>query len=668
MCGICLLLSGPGPDAAASQVPVAAAMLELQVDCPPNLSLVLDVISRRGPDATNIHNLSPRGMTFIASVLHIQGTKMCIQPHVDKVGNVLLWNGEVFGVEANPIFDAPSPGMSDTISISNLLHHTLSDAGGGVAEVVLAMSYIHGPYAFVYYHERTRTILYGRDPFGRRSLLVLRQNEQLVAISSVAVDLALPSGAQVWREVSVTGIQQILLHEDSSVSELPSTPWPPSRLRLTRNRARLSEIMPVPGVATKLLQVLRFAVKRRIVTTNASPGVLFSGGIDSVLLAALLHQCMAGNPDQPIELINVTFLGEAGAGDLAQSPDRLAAISALVELKILFPTRPWLLVHVDVEPAERIQHSAQIQKLLVPRETNMDFNIGAAFWFAARGRGYLREYSDLDASKSFEAQVQGRPLLRIGGEGAAKGVGLHAWAAAHEKDEKVRTLCSNPECGKFRKLGCIHASCSRCCYKQQTQMTASMCRVHKSNAVLIGSDALSFPPQCLLREPSMPESVDNPHVCACKVLLVGIGADEQMAGYGRHRTTFIKGGQEALENELSMDMARLWERNLGRDDRVISDNGRESWFPYLDEAVVAFLQSLPISDIADLTLPPGIGEKKILREAAQLLGLESRLVKRAVQFGTGIAKATNRLQLGSNRKGKGSTLMTKHTATGNLTK
>ena len=60
-------------------------------------------------------------------------------------------------------------------------------------------------------------------------------------------------------------------------------------------------------------------------------------------------------------------------------------------------------------------------------------------------------------------------------------------------------------------------------------------------------------------------------------LLVGIGADEQMAGYGRHRTTFLRGGYPALTEELNIDLSRLWLRNLGRDDRCISDHGREAW-------------------------------------------------------------------------------------------
>lgn len=53
--------------------------------------------------------------------------------------------------------------------------------------------------------------------------------------------------------------------------------------------------------------------------------------------------------------------------------------------------------------------------------------------------------------------------------------------------------------------------------------------------------------------------------------------------------------------------------------------------------------------------PAGVGDKKILRLVAKQLGLAmtAEFVKRAIQFGTRVAKITNEQCYGSRRKGKG---------------
>ena len=217
--------------------------------------------------------------------------------------------------------------------------------------------------------------------------------------------------------------------------------------------------------------------------------------------------------------------------------------------------------------------------------------------------------------------------------------------------------------------------CQRCCFNSKAEYQKThhdtidyiVCRVHKDkdtkNVTVSHEESLSSAPlvSTLTSTTDTTKTVCSPtsYRTPCKVVLVGLGADEQMAGYGRHRTVFQSGGERALIDELNKDTARLWQRNLGRDDRSISDHGREGWFPFLDEEVVHFLNSLPVQHIAELGGENGSGDKLILRNAARMLGLNecTYLVKRAIQFGTRIAKHTNMMFHGSNRKGKGDTKM-----------
>eukprot|EP00698_Gefionella_okellyi_P023841 TRINITY_DN8259_c0_g1_i1.p2 TRINITY_DN8259_c0_g1~~TRINITY_DN8259_c0_g1_i1.p2 ORF type:complete len:273 (+),score=44.05 TRINITY_DN8259_c0_g1_i1:904-1722(+) len=128
--------------------------------------------------------------------------------------------------------------------------------------------------------------------------------------------------------------------------------------------------------------------------------------------------------------------------------------------------------------------------------------------------------------------------------------------------------------------------------------------------------------------------------CAARILLLGMGADEQLAGYGRHRKKYATDGWDGLRDELAMEMDRLWLRNLGRDDRVIADHARDGRFPFLAEPVMQFLRSLPLEHICDFRQEPGRGDKRILREAARQIGLVSSCYhkKQAIQFGSRISR------------------------------
>merc|ERR1712039_1144141 len=157
-------------------------------------------------------------------------------------------------------------------------------------------------------------------------------------------------------------------------------------------------------------------------------------------------------------------------------------------------------------------------------------------------------------------------------------------------------------------------------------------------------------------------SADTKVDATCRVLLHGAGADELLGGYARHVTALRKRGQAALREEMLMDLRRLWTRNLGRDDRIISSFGREPRHPFLDEQVLRFVGALPLHSLLG---PSSVGSdapvanepvtKWLLRQVAVGLGLfrAANFKKRAIQFGSRVAKGSNARHFGANRKARG---------------
>ncbi|KAI0670083.1 asparagine synthase-domain-containing protein [Trametes maxima] len=137
-----------------------------------------------------------------------------------------------------------------------------------------------------------------------------------------------------------------------------------------------------------------------------------------------------------------------------------------------------------------------------------------------------------------------------------------------------------------------------------------------------------------------PDAEAVPYTSPARVLLNGLGSDELLGGYGRHRTAFKAAGWQAVIDELQLEIDRIPTRNLGRDDRVISSWGKETRHPFLSLSVVNFLAQLPVHLKMDPRLESGLGEKLLLRLAARKLGLveASTRKKRAMQFGSHSAR------------------------------
>ena len=440
-------------------------------------------------------------------------------------------------------------------------------------------------------------------------------------------------------------------------------------------------------VSNDLFLVLNNAVRKRVtnvpaVSTNTASNkskdgesiiapiaILFSGGLDSVIIALLAHINL---PTQyPIDLLNISFRDNA-------SPDRLASFLALQELQTLFPQRQWRLIEVNKSyTSDVVKNEHKIFNLIHPLNTVMDFNIASAFYFASYGSGVIN-ITPSGASNATQEKSKKETIIK-------------------PKNKPIKKVeCSMNHCTKISHDGCIFQACKLCCKCYQRPINkflgaaALLCPIHNNDNKTItkikkkhrnkneskGSknekEVNVTGQHGLLRQYHTQNSVKvtNTHneenknykdiTSWSKVLLSGLGADEFMGGYGRHRTAYKKGGTTQLKDTLQMEQKRLWKRNLGRDDRCISTNGKEVRYPFLDVDVIQYLciKVQDVENICNLNLEEGYGDKMILRIVGQRLGLKecSCLIKRAIQFGCRIAKESNVKQFGSSRKATGTAL------------
>lgn len=552
---------------------------------------VLEAIRRRGPDSlrTLHHHFTARSqpytLSLASSVLSLRGVGITAQPLASSDGRLLLaWNGQIFdtvdGASSSRVrLDA---GENDAQVLLDRITALVAAGSGCEQAVNAALAEVEAPYAFALLDTHTSTLVFARDPLGRRSLLLHRSpRHEAITICSVAstelVDSIANDPGATLDEIDCASIWSIdLLRSPTTPRAVPrcksrfTAPLVLRELCAEQHAAVDGEDFAV--ARDGLMAVLADSVRRRVTNIatdqaadEAHVAVLFSGGLDCTTLALLAHRYVPAH--QPIDLLNVGFenpralaaarnerdrklraktepkrskkhqppsislhdgvestVEVGGEEDVYAVPDRLTGLASYAELLQLAPLRRWNFVAINTPYSDYTRYRSQVATLMAPTSSVMDLSIGCALYFASRGSGLLH---------------------------------------------------------------------------------------------------------------------GTPYTTPARVLLSGLGADELLGGYSRHRNA-LSTSLAALVDELQMDLDRLPTRNLGRDDRVISTHAREARYPFLDRSVLEFLTSTPTTTKinTELLASNQRGDKFLLRMLAESLGLveASRLAKRAMQFGTRAAK------------------------------
>ena len=215
MCGIYFSLSTRGP-------------------IPPSKHL-RETLCERGPDyhgeqCIELHgtkDTSPLYLNFTSTVLSLRGDQLQTQPLVDDEGSIFCWNGEAWKIGDAEITGNDTHVVFDLLRDASMRCSILPNSAGldrtlppyDIKPLLQAMNTIAGPFAFVYYDAHMRTVLYGRDCLGRRSLLWKRTKEGDFLLSSICDG----SSSEEWQEVEADGLYIVDLSADpqAGISERP---------------------------------------------------------------------------------------------------------------------------------------------------------------------------------------------------------------------------------------------------------------------------------------------------------------------------------------------------------------------------------------------------------------------------------------------------------------
>ncbi|KAK6502796.1 hypothetical protein TWF481_007842 [Arthrobotrys musiformis] len=556
--------------------------------------LVKDV-ARRGPDSLESVELvvGSLQLKFTSSVLSLRGTAVVPQPLFSKPGGSAAENQDgdpeyvlCWNGEAWR-FDGQEfgPDENDT----QLIFAQLSSCNGKVQDV---LQRIEGPFAFVFYDGPSKRVWFGRDWLGRRSLLRRKSvgGDGNVAICSIAD----PRTISQWEEIEADGFYYIDLQTYTGLQSIHKVAFVSNSEPDTTEP--LSMKLPIPQLCKHIPPANPTAPHPQSSPVSHLYDLLYDSlrlRIQNVPLHSIPLVPGHEGKMRPSK-IGILFSGGVDCTMLARIVHDILPIEEPIELlNVAFENRRVL----DAAVAEA-KKAKKSKKTSTQVENGIELDSNGL--------------EDVSATSSINSVYDICPDRQTGRK---------SWV-------ELQSVCPTRD-WRFKEINVPYEQ-----VVEHKQAVVALLHPHDTEMDLSIGLAFYFA--------SRPLEIDSP-----RILLSGLGADELFGGYARHGTAFNRAGYPGLIDELELDLTRLGKRNLGRDDRIIANWGREARFPFLDERLLQEVISWPVTDKCgfgavqlDEEWSTLDNEKQVLRLLAWKLGMKGVAgeKKRAIQFGARTAK------------------------------